>query len=169
MPFDPYAYDLAAPRPPTVPGAALADEALLAVPLEARSILWRGLRRSVEEALDLWDRTPAGMRQPPVFNIQHAGGPCFNPADLRQQTLEGWHRLTGIEVRLAAQVLEALMVTGDAARYEKLLAEQCVRIGQLYAELKRRAGAWMALALLHQELRLLRYRASPVVSLLVYD
>ena len=58
-------------------------------------------------------------------------------------------------------------MTGDA-RYEKLLGEQCARIGQLYAELKRRAGACLALTLLRGELRLLRYRASAALAPLVY-
>ncbi|HLV97247.1 MAG TPA: hypothetical protein VKT82_01100, partial [Ktedonobacterales bacterium] len=48
-------------------------------------------------------------------------------------------------------------------------AEQCARVGQLYAEMERRAGGWVAWALLHWELRLLRYRASSVLAPLIYD
>jgi hypothetical protein len=171
MPFDPYAYDLAAAGKRTLPSAAAqAREALPAMPAEARQTLCAGLRAAVQDTLDLRERTPPGVkREPPAFNIQHAGGPCFNLADLRRQTLDGWHQLTGLELRLAVQVLEALILTGDVGRYERLLAEQCARIGQLYRELERRAGAWMALALLRGELRLLRYRASAAVSSLIYD
>ena len=50
-----------------------------------------------------------------------------------------------------------------------MLAEQCARVGQLYSELKRRAGVGVALALLRGELRMLRYRASPVLASLIYD
>jgi hypothetical protein len=74
----------------------------------------------------------------------------------------------GIELRLAAQALEAL-IQADAAVYRTLLAEECGRVGQLYSELARRAGEWVALALMRWELRLLRYRASPVTAGLVYD
>jgi hypothetical protein len=52
-------------------------------------------------------------------------------------------------------------------RFEASLAEECSRVGQLYHEMERRAGAWVAL--LRWELRLLRYRISPVVASLVYQ
>lgn len=178
MLFDPYAYDLttsAGPSPlpgaglqaPAAAGASLAD-ALLEVPQEAQDVLWQGLVQAVDGALDLWDRTPPARRSAPPFNIQHAGKLHFNPADLRAQTLEGWHRLVGIELRLAAQMLEALIL-GESEVYRALLAEQCARVGQLYGELKRRAGARFALLILRWEARLLRYRASPVLAPLIYD
>jgi hypothetical protein len=100
--------------------------------------------------------------------VQHAGKPRFDPAHLREQTLSGWHRLTGIELRQAAQALEEL-IRADSATQRARLAEQCIRIGQLYDELKRRAGEWMARATLDWELRMLRYRASPVLAPLIYD
>ena len=50
-----------------------------------------------------------------------------------------------------------------------MLAEQCARVGQLYSELKRRAGVGVALALLRGELRMLRYRASSALAPLIYD
>ncbi len=171
MPFDPYAYDLnrAAKQQERAVVAARAAEALLGLPLEARTLLWHGLMAAVESVLDLWERSPAGAKhEPPVFIVQHAGQPRFDPATLRFLTLESWHRLMGLELRLAAQVLEALILTGDAERYHPLLGEQCERVGQLYSALARRAGVWMAWGLLCWELRLLRYRASPAVAPLVY-
>ena len=100
--------------------------------------------------------------------MQHAGRPQFDPAALREQTLAGWHRLMGIELRLAAQALEAL-VQRDEARYREKLVEQCARVGQLYSELKRRAGVGVALCIARGELRMLRYHASPVLAPLIYD
>jgi hypothetical protein len=169
MPFDPYAFDLARSvgiaRQPALSGAAL-----LAVPLEVRDVLWHGLRAAVEQTLALWENTPPGVkREPPVFNIQHAGQPSFHPDDLRQQTLDGWHRLTGLELRLAVQIMEALIWTGDVRKYGLLLTEQCARIGQLYRELARRAGAHAARCILYGGLRLLRYRDSSVLAPLIYE
>ena len=112
MLFDPYAYDLA---PPGAGARAARRERqprarCWRVPEEARALLWRGLREAVEGALDLWEQTPPGDRRvPPSFAVQHAGKPRFDPAHLREQTLAGWHRLLGIELRLAAQALEALI------------------------------------------------------------
>ena len=166
MLFDPYTYDLtlSSAQPP-----ALGVDALLAVPEAARDVLWKGLTDAVDGALDLWERLPSGHRAAlPPFAVQHAGKRCFPPHALRQQTLAGWHRLAGIELRLAAEVLEALALAEDAAQQERL-AEQCARVGQLFTEMERRAGRWVARALLEWELRLLRYRASPGVSSLIYD
>ena len=114
MLFDPYTYDLAPPAAADARClAALAADALLEVPQEARALLWRGLMDAVEGALDLWEQTPPGHRgAPPSFPVQHAGQPRFNPDDLRAQTLAGWHRLTGIELRLAVEALEALIQAG---------------------------------------------------------
>ena len=43
MLFDPYAHDLAAAaRQPRLPGDTLTTSALLAVPIEARALLWQG-------------------------------------------------------------------------------------------------------------------------------
>lgn len=164
MLFDPYAYDLT-----TSVGQTPLPDPLLEAPADAQAALWQGLLEAVEGALDLWERLPAGHHSAPIFPVQHAGKLRFPPESLRAQTLAGWHRLVGIELRLAAQALEALLQAGEPAVYRAVLAEQCARVGQLYAELKRRAGAWVALALLRWELRLLRYRASPVVGPLVYD
>jgi hypothetical protein len=170
MSFDPYAYGLShLIIPPPAGRPTRAAEPLLAVPEAARRWLWRGLLEAVDGALDLWERTPPGQRQPSPFSVQHAGAPAFDPAALRQQTLAGWHRLVGIELRLAAQRLEALLVTAEPEVQWALLAEQCARVGQLYAELLRRTQAWVAEALLRWELRLLRYRASPVLAPLIYD
>ncbi len=165
--FDPYRYDLA--HLPQSPADPLAARALLAVPQEARAWLWHGLREAVEGTLALWERTAPGVQHPlPVFTLHHTGQPRFNEADLRRQPLENWHRLLGVELRLAAQTLEALILTNDAATYAPRLAEQCARVGQLYAEMYRRANEWVATALLKWELKLLRYRASPIVGPLVY-
>jgi hypothetical protein len=172
MIFDPYAHDLKRaatqqeqPTADTKPAA----EALRGVPPEACALLWRGLLAAVEGTLDLCESIPAGVKhEPPVFTVQHAGKLCFDPATLRHQTLAGWHRLMGLELRLTAQILEALIVTGDTARYYALLGEQCERVGQLYGEVARRAGVWMAWGLLAWELRLLRYRASAAVAPLIY-
>ncbi|HEY7358643.1 MAG TPA: hypothetical protein VH590_19310 [Ktedonobacterales bacterium] len=167
MLFDPYAYDLARPAHPALSpfGWASAAAAPPALPAEARSTFWQGLRRAVANALDLWERTPPGSRRPPpVLHVQHAGQPQFNPAALRQQTLAGLHQLLSIELRLAAEALEALLLASEATVYRALLAEQCGRVGQLYSELARRAGVGAALAILRWELGLLRYRASPVLA-----
>ncbi len=170
MLFDPYAYDLTlADRPTPAPGAALAADTLLAVPAQARDLLRHGLTEAVAGALDLWERLPCGHQAAlPPFAVQHAGKRRFQPESLRAQTLAGWHRLVGIELRLAAEALEALVLAASVEQEERL-AEQCARVGQLYAEMERRAGAWVARALLGWELRLLRYRASPVLLPLIYD
>jgi hypothetical protein len=167
--FDPYAYDLNRPALAALPPAeALLGRALLSVPSEARGVLWHGLRNAVEGALDLWERTPPGARHAPhVFTIQHAGRPQFDDAMLRQQTLEGWHRLAGVELRLTAEVLEAL-IWENTPVHREMLGEQCARVGQLYCELARRAGVGVALSVLKGELRLLRHRASPLLVALIY-
>jgi hypothetical protein len=170
MPFDPYAFDLAKAATSSAPRPAnnLADD-LLAVPDEARGSLCRALMQAIEEALDYAERVPVGHRSPPpVLPVQHAGKPRFNPDDLRQQTLPGWHRLAAIELRLAVLALEALRCVPEDRAYQDLLAEQCARIGQLYAELKRRVGANFAMHILRWELRLLRYRDSPVINSLLF-
>lgn len=87
---------------------------------------------------------------------------------LREQTLAGWHRMLGLELRLGVEALEALLYEEDG-RYRALLAEQCGRVGQLYEELKRRAGMGVALTVLYGELRLLCYRGSATLAGLVYD
>lgn len=167
--FDPYGYDLNRPAPRLpLPAVAHAD-ALLGIPQATRDIFWRGLSRALEGALALWEQTPPGVkREPPVFPVQHAGRPCFDEAWLRQQSQENWHRLMGLELRITVQALEALVQVEDF-RYRQMLGEQCTRVGQLHREMERRAGAWVARALLQWELRLLRYRASSVVGPLVYE
>ncbi len=170
MLFDPYTYDLTISARQAAPAAALpSDEALLAAPAAVRDLLWQGLTEAVAGALDVWVFTPAGHQSAlPVYAVQHAGKPYFDAAALREVTLPGWHRLVGIELRLAAEALEALALAESATQRERL-AEQCARVGQLYAELERRAGAWVARALLRWELRLLRYRASPTLAPLIYN
>ncbi len=170
MSFDPYSYDLAsAGGRPSSPAALTADEPPV-IAEEAQAVLWHGLREAIVGACDLWARIPPGHQCAlPPFTLQHTGKRCFNPADLREQTLSGWHRLISIELRLAAQALEALILAAEPEVYWALLEEQCARVGQLYDELKRRAGTRFALPILRWELRLLRYRASPVVAPLIYD
>ena len=87
MLFDPYAHDLAtAARQPRLPGDTLTTSALLAVPTEARTLLWHGLTEAVAGALDLWEQTPPGHRGAlPSFSVQHAGKPQFDPAALRSR------------------------------------------------------------------------------------
>jgi hypothetical protein len=166
MVFDPYGYDLAR----SAQQRAQAAQTVPPLPPEAHAIFWRGLRVAVEEALDLWERTPAGARrEPPPLVIQHAGQPLFHPDFLRQQTRKGWHRLMGIELQLTAQVLEALILTQHTETYQRLLAEQCARVSQLYGEMARRVGAGLACALLLGELRRLRYRASRLLAPLAYN
>jgi hypothetical protein len=169
MVFNPYAYDLAvARRQPPLPDEALVARVLPQMHPDARRILWRGLVAAAEGALTLWEQSPPGMkREPPPFLVQHVGKPYFNEADLRQQTLDGWHCLMGLELRLAAEALDALILV-DADEYRPLLAEECVRVGQLYAEMKRRANEWVAQALLAWELHLLRYRGSSTLLALIY-
>ena len=164
MLFDPYAYDLttSANRPPL-------PDALLDVPHDARAVLWHGLTQAVAGAVEVWERTPPGHQgAPSPFAVQHTGKRRFSPAALRRQTLAGWHRVVGIELRLAVEALEALALAESAVQRDRL-AEQCARVGQLYTEMERRAGAWVALTLVRWELRLLCYRASPVVASLVYN
>jgi hypothetical protein len=98
--------------------------------------------------------------------VQHAGKRHFQAEALREQTPSGWHRLVGIELRLAAGASEALVLADSDIQRERL-AEQCARVGQRYAEMERRAGAWVAQALLRWELHLLCYRASPVLAALL--
>jgi len=50
-----------------------------------------------------------------------------------------------------------------------LLAEACARMGQIDAELTRRAGQAFALLISQREPCLLRYRASVVVAPLLYS
>ena len=170
MPFDPYAFDLSHAAKQRAARAAInLDDELLSVPEEAQRSIYRALMQAIEEALDLEERTPTGHHsQPPAFPVQHAGKPRFNPDDLRQQTLPGWHRLVAIELRLAVLALEALRCLPEDRTYQDLLAEQCARVGQLYAELKRRAGTCFALHILRWELRLLRYRDSPTINALLF-
>jgi hypothetical protein len=170
MVFDPYGYDLATSAGPQgQPGAALPAEALQPMPQAAQHILWRGLTAAVEDTLNLWENTPPGVkRQPPLFAVQHAGKSRFNPAALRAETLRNWHRVTGLELRLAAQALEAL-IQEDQPIHRERLAEQYIRVSQLYGELAWRAGHDVACCILRWELRLLRYRASPIVGPLIYD
>jgi hypothetical protein len=168
MVFDPYGYDLSHQQPQ--PSDDLAAQVLLGVPQEARDVLWRGLRDAVEQAVDLWERTPAGVKRTlSSLTVQHAGKPYFDEAMLRQQSQANWHCLMGIELRLAAQALEALTFSIDPQAHATRLAEECARVGQLYSEQKRRANAWIAKALLAWELRLLRYRDSPVLAPLIYE
>lgn len=149
---------------------ALLDALLIAVAPEASYPLWQGLTRAVEGALWLWESSPAGSRrEPPPLALQHVGLPHFNPRDLCQQTLEGIHRLLRLELPLAVDVLEALLCGKNEDAYQVLLAEQCTRVGQLYAELKRRAGKVFALLIFQWELRLLRYRASSVVAPMIFS
>ncbi len=61
------------------------------------------------------------------------------------------------------------LIHEDKPTYRDMLGEQCARIGQLYSELKRRAGQDIALAILRGELRLLRYRNSIILSPLIYN
>jgi len=144
-------FSAAAPQSPAgLLNAASLDALLIAVAPEARYPLWQGLTRAVEGTLWLWESSPAGSRrEPPPLALQHVGLPHFNPRDLCQQTLEGIHRLLRLELPLAVDVLEALLCarneTEAETSYQMLLAEQCTRVGQLYAELKRRAGKVFAL------------------------
>jgi hypothetical protein len=169
MPFDPYAYDLrrsaAAPALPAAGGAAVA---LPPLSPDALQTLWHGLMHAVEGTLALWERTPAGAKHElPVFSVQHVGQPLFDPAWLRAQSQTTWHRLMGIEARLAAQALEALILE-DTREHQEMLAEECARIAQLHQEMTRSAGEEIALPILRFELRMLRYRASPVLALLIF-
>jgi hypothetical protein len=173
MLFDPYAYDLARSARQSAPmsGAALAEVALLEVPQEARQMLWQGLSEAVSGSLDLWEQTPAARRSALASSVvQHAGQPQFQEHLLPQQPLANCHRLLGIELRLGVEALERLALSAGASGREwARLAEECARVGQVYRELKRRAGQMVALAILRWELRVLRYRASPVVAPLIYQ
>ncbi len=149
---------------------ALVNTLLIEVAPEARYALWQGLTRALEGTLRLLESTPAaGSRKPPALALQHIGLPHFNPCDLWRQSLEGIHRLLRLELPLMVDVLEAFLCAKDVAPYLALLAEQSARVAQLYAELKRRAGKTLALLIFQWELRLLRYRASPVVAPLIFS
>lgn len=56
----------------------------------------------------------------------------------------------------------------DPAAAWALLRDQCARLGQLYAEMKRRTWVGLALLLLDWELRILRYRYSSAVAPLLW-
>jgi hypothetical protein len=170
MIFDPYAYDLR--RSASMPALAAPGGVAGALPplsSDALQTIWHGLMQAVEGTLALWEQTPTATKHElPVFTVQHAGQPLFDPAWLRQQSQANWHRLMGIEARLAAQALEALILD-DTQEHREMLAEECARIGQLHHEMTRRAGEEIALPILRFELRVLRYRASPTLAPLIYS
>ena len=70
--------------------------------------------------------------------MRHLGLPYFNAGDLPQQTLEGIHRLLRLELPLTVDVLETLLFREGRSLFAAGRAMR--RVGQLYAELKRRAG-----------------------------
>jgi hypothetical protein len=162
--FDPYAFDLAHPvtSSPVQEQTPAAD--LPPVPEEVQPLLARGLLAALEDALDLWDRLPPGYRPHlPPLTIQHAGRPRFPDAWLRAQTLAGWHRLMRLELGLTVAVLHRRLWCPEEDTWQDLLNEQCARIGQLYRELKRRAGLLCAWRVFRWELDRLRQPVAPVV------
>jgi hypothetical protein len=158
-----------------VPGASLSSEQaafgdlLGGVPEEARTLLWQGFLQALDPVVSFWEQTPAGTRHalpPPV--LEH-WGERFDEAVLSRQALETMRRVWRIECALAADVLEALILEGNSAKYLPLLTACCTRIGQIYSEIKRRCGLLFAILTLRWELKLLGYRGSLVVAPLLFE
>ena len=150
-------------------GAAFGDP-LVEVPQEARTLLWRGMVEAVDLVLGFCEQTPPGTRYvlPPRV-LEHCGE-RFNEAALARQALASMRQVWRIECWLAADALEALILDREnSAQYAPILAACCTRIGQIYAEIKRRYGTLFALLTLRWEVRMLRYRGSLVIEPLLFE
>jgi hypothetical protein len=148
--------------------AAAERDPLLGIDQEVRDVFWQGLIRALEPALWLVEQTPLGTRHPlPQRVLEHLGD-RLNARWLRKLAREHLRRLLKIEVGVTLEVLETLLLdsTGDGSHAP--LAAACTRVGQVYAELKRRHGMLLAYSLLRWELRLLTYRASPAAAALAF-
>jgi hypothetical protein len=138
------------------------------VPEEARRVIWRRLVEATDGLVNYWSETPCGRAFEPSPALRHTGHAPFQPADLAGQPLLNLRRLMGIEARLTVEAAEAFILGQDRAAALLALREQCARLGRLYAELKRRTWAGLALLLLDWELRVQCYRCSSVVASLLW-
>jgi hypothetical protein len=146
-----------------------------------RPALWNSLFQSLE-ASDApqqgWGAASASMstgagttatrREPPPFVRQYFARPRLQQSDLSGLDLAGWHQEARLALWMAAEALAALRVLPDARACRALLCEQCVWIGQLYDDLKRRVKPFLAPVILQGELRFLRHRASAVATELLF-
>ena len=175
----------------------LPETLLDAVDPDARPALWRELRAVLEasnsalpdgvhkaEADSQRQTTPPGAsteagatggawagrapREPLPFIYQHYARPRFQQEQPSRLDLAGWHKKLRLALWMAAEALDALCALPKADEYVTLLAEQCAWIGQLYADLKRRAGPFFAPVIFQGEARLLQHRASAVVTDLLF-
>jgi hypothetical protein len=89
-------------------------------------------------------------------------------SDLSGLDLAGWHQEARLALWMAAEALAALRVLPDARACRALLCEQCVWIGQLYDDLKRRVKPFLAPVILQGELRFLRHRTSAAAAELLF-
>jgi hypothetical protein len=137
------------------------------VPEEARRVIWRRLVEATDGILSYWSETPSGRAYEPTSALQHTGHAPFQPADLAGQPTLNLRRLLGIEARLTVEAAEAFILGQDREAALLALRDQCARLGRLYAELKRRTWAGLAL-LLDWELRVQRYRCSSAVASLLW-
>ncbi|HEU5370665.1 MAG TPA: hypothetical protein VFU69_19485 [Ktedonobacterales bacterium] len=146
-----------------------AQSALLAgVPEEARRVILRRLFEATDGLVTYWSETPTGRAFEPNPALRHTGHAPFQPDDLFCQPTLNLRRLMGIEARLTVEAAEAFILGQDHVAAWIALRDQCARLGQLYAELKRRTWVGLALLLLDWELRILRYRSSSVVASLLW-
>ena len=171
----------------TLAAWGLPETLLDGVDPDARPALWKGLVKALEASeppaqgrgvppvsrppLAAGGR-PTGVghaqREPLPFLYQHYARPRFQRSDPRDLDLAGWHKKVRLALWMAAEALETLRALPRANEYLTMLAEQCAWMGQLYADLKRRAGPCFAPLIFQGELRFLQHRASAAVTDLLF-
>ena len=169
MSFTPSSHDPSLSRPMS-PLIWLVPDALLAeIEPEARPLVQRAFTERVKFAEAEREQPPERRRcAPPPFLFQHLARPRFQAGEPCQEDQAGLHRLLRRTTWLAVDALEAgvLVSAGDA--YQPILAEQCAQLERIYREVKRRAGAALALVILQGELRFLRHRGAAAVEELLF-
>ena len=162
------------PLPPESPAVVWMDrlaperraELLAGIALEARPAVWERLRAALDATRLPWIPTPASL---PTPDLEMLTPPPLDEATLRGLSLAAWHRLVALEGQMTMDTVLAVAV--QVTQREVLLARlvaHCARLGQLYAEIRRRAGQFFALPLLEWDLSLLRYRFTHAVASLLY-
>ena len=159
---------LSARRQAVLRGPTLDTDLLAGVHPGIQTLLWSWLMRAIDESL--WEL--AGLfppSSPALEPVEQHGPPPF-PADLLgQRPLDGLRKLLRGEARFAVEALEILVLSRvPQPRMEQILLAHCTRMGQLYLEMQRRLGDWVALPLLIGELRLLRHRGSTAAAPLAF-
>ena len=154
----------------TAAGSAGASPAPpISVPEEAQRWLWQGWVAALEPTLAHWSQTPAGTPRALPQRALTPLGTRFKEEALLEQSPENLLRLLTLDLTTGLEVLETFLLAGSTDEWYALLAGCCSRIGQLYAELRRRFGVLLAVTLLRRELKLLGHRAAPAVADLVYE